>query len=136
MTHEINIQNQIQNNQPPQRLDISNKSSQFGFETMSVYLNRTLSMMSGNLASPTHENSTVLDRSLHNNAYENSPLQIFVRAKKKINDIFGEIEEYVVETANFMNGKYIHGAHAKCMNRLYSTNCIYSNRFLFFFGLT
>lgn len=72
---------------------------------MSVYLNRTLSIMSGNLSSPTHDTSTVLDRSLHNNAYENSPLQIFVRAKKKINDIFGEIEEYVVETANFMNGK-------------------------------
>ncbi|XP_018023964.1 transmembrane GTPase Marf isoform X2 [Hyalella azteca] len=31
-----------------------------------------------------------------------SPLQIFVRAKKKINDIFQEIEEYVVETGNFI----------------------------------
>lgn len=71
---------------------------------MAVYLNRTLSIMSGNLASPSHESSNGLDRSLHNIAYENSPLQIFVRAKKKINDIFGEIEEYVVETAHFMNG--------------------------------
>lgn len=77
-------------------------------------------MMSGNLSSPSHENSTVLDRSLHNNAYENSPLQIFVRAKKKINDIFGEIEEYVVETANFMNGKYKH-SHVKYMNKSLSS---------------
>lgn len=61
-------------------------------------------MMSGNLASPSHENINGLDRSLHNNAYDNSPLQIFVKAKKKINDIFGEIEEYVIETARFMDG--------------------------------
>lgn len=32
-----------------------------------------------------------------------SPLQIFVRAKKKINDIFGEIEDYVVETTGFID---------------------------------
>lgn len=32
-----------------------------------------------------------------------SPLQIFVRAKKKINDIFGEIEDYVVETTAFID---------------------------------
>ncbi|EDW30569.1 GL26855 [Drosophila persimilis] len=32
-----------------------------------------------------------------------SPLQIFVRAKKKINDIYGEIEEYVLETTTFIN---------------------------------
>lgn len=72
---------------------------------MAAFLNRTLSTMSGNLSSPSHDNSNVLDRSLHSIAYDNSPLQIFVRAKKKINDIFGEIEEYVIETANFMDGK-------------------------------
>ncbi|XP_071519282.1 transmembrane GTPase Marf isoform X1 [Panulirus ornatus] len=33
-----------------------------------------------------------------------SPLQIFVRAKKKINDIYQEIEEYVVETTLFLEG--------------------------------
>lgn len=69
---------------------------------MAVYLNRTLSMVTGN-SSPSHENG--LDRSLGHNGFENSPLQIFVKAKKKINDIFGEIEEYVVETARFMEGK-------------------------------
>ena len=36
-----------------------------------------------------------------------SPLQIFVRAKKKINDIYQEIEEYVAETTNFLEGKYL-----------------------------
>lgn len=64
---------------------------------MAVYLNRTLSIVTG------HENG--LDRSLGHNGFENSPLQIFVKAKKKINDIFGEIEEYVVETARFMEGR-------------------------------
>ncbi|XP_039232377.1 transmembrane GTPase Marf isoform X2 [Drosophila yakuba] len=34
---------------------------------------------------------------------DKSPLQIFVRAKKKINDIYGEIEEYVHETTTFIN---------------------------------
>lgn len=62
-------------------------------------------MMSGNLSSSSHEIQNGLDRSLHNIAYDNSPLQIFVKAKKKINDIFGEIEEYVVETAHFMDGE-------------------------------
>ena len=36
---------------------------------------------------------------------ENSPLQIFVKAKKKINDIFGEIEDYVQDTVGFMECK-------------------------------
>ncbi|KAK2584330.1 hypothetical protein KPH14_006721 [Odynerus spinipes] len=33
---------------------------------------------------------------------DNSPLQIFVKAKKKINDIFIEIEDYVQDTVGFM----------------------------------
>lgn len=35
---------------------------------------------------------------------DNSPLQIFVKAKKKINDIFGEIEDYVKDTVEYMHG--------------------------------
>ena len=34
-----------------------------------------------------------------------SPLQIFVRAKKRINDVFGEVELYVTEAVKFLNGK-------------------------------
>lgn len=33
---------------------------------------------------------------------DNSPLQIFVKAKKKINDVFVEIEDYVQDTVGFM----------------------------------
>jgi hypothetical protein len=37
-----------------------------------------------------------------------SPLQVFVQAKKSINDIFTEIEEYVKETCNFVQGKIVY----------------------------
>lgn len=36
---------------------------------------------------------------------ENSPLQIFVKAKKKINDIFLEIDDYVDDTIRFIGCK-------------------------------
>jgi len=35
-----------------------------------------------------------------------SPLQIFVGAKKKINDIFVVIEDYVRDTVTYMQSKY------------------------------
>lgn len=64
---------------------------------------------SGNfgLASPSSFDANALTdaRSLHHANNDVSPLQIFVRAKKKINDIFGEIEEYVVDTTRFIDGK-------------------------------
>jgi hypothetical protein len=34
-----------------------------------------------------------------------SPLQIFVQAKKNINDIFQDIEVYIKEAAEFVQGK-------------------------------
>lgn len=40
---------------------------------------------------------------LRSNGIDNSPLQIFVKAKKKINDIFGEIEDYVKDTVDYMH---------------------------------
>ncbi|CAD6208327.1 GSCOCG00003333001-RA-CDS [Cotesia congregata] len=58
---------------------------------MAAYINRTVSMIGGD--SQLRVNDTRTD---------NSPLQIFVKAKKKINDIFGEIEVYVKETVDFM----------------------------------
>lgn len=91
---------------------------------MAAYLNRTLSMVSGNKSantSPTSPSSstsnmdmanaltdstTTIQRGLHHSGIDSSsPLQIFVRAKKKINDIFSEIEDYVVETTRFIDGE-------------------------------
>lgn len=48
--------------------------------------------------------SSINDHRLIRGANDNSPLQIFVKAKKKINDIFGEIEDYVKDTVNYMHG--------------------------------
>lgn len=63
---------------------------------MAAYINRTVSMIAG-------------DSQQRNDArIENSPLQIFVKAKKKINDIFGEIEDYVQDTVGFMECKYFY----------------------------
>lgn len=72
---------------------------------MAAYLNRTVSMMAGDgphnrgpLSIPDHRSAR--------NAPDNSPLQIFVKAKKKINDIFVEIECYVKDAVTYMHGKY------------------------------
>lgn len=82
---------------------------------MAAYLNRTISLVTGNGTAssagiqPSSTSNALTDpstRQLHHSAgADNSPLQIFVKAKKRINDIFGEIEEYVVETAHFIAGK-------------------------------
>ncbi|XP_018800285.1 PREDICTED: transmembrane GTPase Marf isoform X2 [Bactrocera latifrons] len=76
-----------------------------------AYLNRTISMVTGNGANPnanagaTISNYNTNALMVENRTMQNdkSPLQVFVRAKKKINDIYGEIEEYVVETTQFIN---------------------------------
>lgn len=100
---------------------------------MAAYLNRTISLVTGqtgpndndknstttdsvddthhNLSLQTSASSTsanynaMADNSRMYQTNDKSPLQIFVRAKKKINDIYGEIEEYVLETTTFINGK-------------------------------
>lgn len=63
-------------------------------------------------------------RQLHN---VNSPLQIFVKAKKNINDIFGDISDYVVETTSFIEGKM--SLHRLSMNYVVQvlTNFYYSS---------
>ncbi|EDX17252.1 GD16797 [Drosophila simulans] len=58
---------------------------------MAAYLNRTISLVTGQTG-PADD-----DR------HASSTDTIFVRAKKKINDIYGEIEEYVHETTTFIN---------------------------------
>lgn len=103
---------------------------------MAAYLNRTISLVTGQTGpSANDKNSTTgndtVDDSRHNISLQTSasstsanmtgitdnrmyqpndksPLQIFVRAKKKINDIYGEIEEYVLETTTFITGKKNH----------------------------
>ncbi|KAG5680721.1 hypothetical protein PVAND_010211 [Polypedilum vanderplanki] len=65
---------------------------------MAAYLNRGMSMIAGNGYESVMDSNS---RQLHN---VNSPLQIFVKAKKNINDIFGDISDYVVETTNFIEG--------------------------------
>lgn len=75
---------------------------------MAAYLNRTISLVTGNGYENSGASSNPLTdpntRLLHT-SHDISPLQIFVRAKKKINDIFGEIEDYVVETTTFIDGE-------------------------------
>ncbi|XP_030762717.1 transmembrane GTPase Marf [Sitophilus oryzae] len=66
---------------------------------MAAYINRTISMMAGD-GPHNRPNVTAV---LRTNGIDNSPLQIFVKAKKKINDIFGEIEDYVNDTVEYMH---------------------------------
>ena len=61
---------------------------------MAAYINRTMSMIGGESQFRSNDART-----------ENSPLQIFVKAKKKINHIFEEIEDYVRDTVAFVECK-------------------------------
>ncbi|KAK4315821.1 hypothetical protein Pmani_012977 [Petrolisthes manimaculis] len=79
---------------------------------MSSVLNRSVSTMNGGgvggpvgggAALGLHGSGVIGARHLRE-ASTSSPLQIFVRAKKKINDIYQEIEEYVAETSLFLQG--------------------------------
>lgn len=75
---------------------------------MAAYLNRTVSMMAGDGPHNRSPLASLTDhRQLRNPSTDNSPLQIFVKAKKKINDIFVEIEDYVRDTVNYMKSKYL-----------------------------
>lgn len=66
---------------------------------MAAYLNRGISMVTGN------GYESLVDPNARQIHHVNSPLQIFVKAKKNINDIFGDISDYVVETTNFIECK-------------------------------
>jgi mitofusin len=73
---------------------------------MAAYINHAVSLMSGDdpgIRGPSLDVGPMADaRSLH----DSSPLQIFVKTKKKINDIFVEIVDYVRDTAIYMQSKY------------------------------
>jgi len=73
---------------------------------MAAYLNRTISLMD-------EDDFWILEPSLAFgpmgdacSVCDSSPLQIFVRAKKRINDIFVVIEDYVHDTVTYMQSKY------------------------------
>ncbi|XP_072380072.1 transmembrane GTPase Marf [Diabrotica undecimpunctata] len=70
---------------------------------MAAYVNRTISLMSGDGPHNRPPVTAVLTERGKRIPLDNSPLQIFVKAKKKINDIFGEIEEYVEDTVHYMH---------------------------------
>lgn len=71
---------------------------------MAAYINRTISLTGDgpSIRGPTVIGSRGDIRNLHDSA---SPLQIFVKAKKKINNIFVEIEDYVRSTVSYMHSK-------------------------------
>ncbi|XP_044755838.1 transmembrane GTPase Marf [Coccinella septempunctata] len=69
---------------------------------MAAYINRTISLMSGD--GPHNRTiAPIVDPRTTRQLTDNSPLQIFVKAKKKINDIFIEIEDYVKDTVEYMH---------------------------------
>lgn len=73
---------------------------------MAAFMNRTVSMMGGDGPHNRSPLTALTDhRQLRGSAADNSPLQIFVKAKKKINDIFVEIADYVTDTVDYMKSK-------------------------------
>lgn len=67
---------------------------------MAAYVNRTVSLMAGDGPHNVGINNGAVRVNMAN---VDSPLQIFVRAKKKINDIFVEIDDYVKDAVTFMH---------------------------------
>ncbi|XP_032514191.2 transmembrane GTPase Marf [Danaus plexippus] len=67
---------------------------------MAAFVNRTISMMAGDGPHNVVMNNGTVRVNMSN---VDSPLQIFVRAKKKINDIFVEIDDYVKDAVIFMH---------------------------------
>jgi mitofusin len=73
---------------------------------MAAYVNRTISLISGDDPGIRGPSLGVGPMGDTRSVCDSSPLQIFVRAKKKINDIFVEIEDYVRDTVTYMQSKY------------------------------
>lgn len=73
---------------------------------MAAYINRTISMISTD-SGANHSRGTILPPNGDNRHYrESSPLQIFVKAKKKINDIFSEITVYVQDSTKYVDSEW------------------------------
>jgi mitofusin len=55
-----------------------------------------------------HSRGTLIGTNGDSKLYrESSPLQIFVKAKKKINDIFVEINDYVQDSSKYVTCKLV-----------------------------
>ncbi|KAK7576456.1 hypothetical protein V9T40_012742 [Parthenolecanium corni] len=68
---------------------------------MAAYINRTISMISADSGS-NHSRGLLSTNGDNRHYRESSPLQIFVKAKKKINDIFSEIDDYVQDSCKYV----------------------------------
>jgi len=73
---------------------------------MAAYVNRTISVTGGDDPAMWGSSLAVGPMGDGRSVSDSSPLQIFVRAKKKVNDIFVEIEDYVRDTVTYMQSKY------------------------------
>jgi mitofusin len=75
------------------------------FIVMAAYVNRTISLVSGD--DPVVRTSSVAVGPMGDaqSLRDSSSLQIFIKAKKKINDIFVEIEDYVLDAVSYMKSK-------------------------------
>lgn len=73
---------------------------------MAAYINRTISMISADSGS-NHSRGLLSTNGDNRHYRESSPLQIFVKAKKKINDIFSEIDDYVLDSRKYVKCEYI-----------------------------
>jgi mitofusin len=81
---------------------------------MAAEVNHTISQRVGDFSGIGGPSLAVEQMGDARSVSDSSPLQIFVRAKKKINDIFVEIEDYVRDTVTYMQSKYKRGTD---MNR-------------------
>jgi mitofusin len=73
---------------------------------MAAYVNRTISLMSGDDPVVRGTSMGVGPMGDAQSLHDSSSLQIFIKAKKKINDIFVEIEEYVHDAVSYIQSKY------------------------------
>jgi mitofusin len=73
---------------------------------MAANVNHTISLTDGNDLGIGGPSLAVGQMGNAGSICDSSPLQDFVRAKKNINDIFVEIEDYVRDTVTFMESKY------------------------------
>lgn len=62
-------------------------------------------MRSSSVVIGAHNGVTASNAAMRESSTLASPLQIFVRAKKQINDIFYEVEAYIHDTTKFVQGR-------------------------------